>query len=240
MGITLPYYHIYRHGPASVTQPFSELRESAAGMSHFGAYELLKRDLRKLFEYIEPVPANATTFSHRTFEILLRACTEVEAHCKQILEANEQLKDEENIKRYSDLEGPMRLSEYEIICIESEFSALKPFASFTKVKRDERSPDWYRAYNKVKHHRSANFPEATLLGAVNAVAAVHILLNAQFGVHFDGHLNLQSGGHTYKPDLFRVRNQLSWTPDEQYQFSWDELKKAGGDPWSKHPIPKRP
>lgn len=52
------------------------------------AYHLIESDIKKLFEYIEPCDLNKTCFSHRTFELLLRTCTEVETNCKQILWAN--------------------------------------------------------------------------------------------------------------------------------------------------------
>lgn len=49
---------------------------------------LIIRDLYEVFNYVEPDDANSSVFSHRLYELLLRACTEFEANCKGILEAN--------------------------------------------------------------------------------------------------------------------------------------------------------
>jgi hypothetical protein len=52
------------------------------------AFSILQGDLTKLFEYIEPADSNEGTYSYRCLELLLRACGEVEANCKAILEQN--------------------------------------------------------------------------------------------------------------------------------------------------------
>ena len=45
------------------------------------------RDLNALYDYIEPSDDNLGVFSHRIYELLLRAATEFEANCKGILKA---------------------------------------------------------------------------------------------------------------------------------------------------------
>ena len=40
------------------------------------AFDLLVEDLRKIFSFIEPTDSNKTAYSHRNYELLLRACTE--------------------------------------------------------------------------------------------------------------------------------------------------------------------
>src|SRR5689334_2470696 len=49
------------------------------------AYILLERDLLELFDYVEPADSNLATYSHRLYELLLRACTEVETNATGIL-----------------------------------------------------------------------------------------------------------------------------------------------------------
>src|SRR4051812_47126309 len=52
------------------------------------AFALLQEDLLTLFEYVEPADQNRDTYSLRTYELLLRTCTEVETNFKAIFEAN--------------------------------------------------------------------------------------------------------------------------------------------------------
>jgi len=49
------------------------------------AYLLLLKDLRDLFDYVEPADTNLRCYSFRIHALLLRACVEVEANFKAIL-----------------------------------------------------------------------------------------------------------------------------------------------------------
>lgn len=75
------------------------------------AYNTIERDLVRLFEYVEPADANLATYSHRVYELLLRACTEFEANCKGILNANAYAKSGNwNIADYYRINSSSRLS----------------------------------------------------------------------------------------------------------------------------------
>jgi hypothetical protein len=52
------------------------------------AYSIIERDLIELFNYVEPCDDNLKTYSHRTYELLLRASMEFETNCKSVLIAN--------------------------------------------------------------------------------------------------------------------------------------------------------
>jgi hypothetical protein len=41
---------------------------------------------------------------------------------------------------------------------------------------EETSPDWWKAYNKVKHQRSEHFDHANLHNALNALAGLFVML----------------------------------------------------------------
>jgi hypothetical protein len=155
MALLNPYPNIYRHGPPPVIQPYIEARKTPEGIKCFAAYELLKGDLRNIFSYIEPENTNLTAYSHRTYELLLRACTEVETLCKQVFTKNKVSLRNANIIRYSDLDCPMKLHEYEVHCYGFDHPPFKPFAAFADSDRKQRSPAWYRAYNEVKHNRNS-------------------------------------------------------------------------------------
>ena len=134
-----PYPHIYRGD----RHPSVDNQETSVGIQFIQAYQILKRDLVRLFEFIEPCPDNYSTYSQRTFEMLLRACTEVESNCKQVLRANQHSTEDANIIRFSDLNGPMKLSEYIVCCPAIGFEDFSPFESFALTVRQDRSPSWY-------------------------------------------------------------------------------------------------
>ena len=230
MSLNKPYPYIFRNGSSEVNKPFYEEQKSEIGINFLSSYEILKKDLRNLFEYIEPSSLNLKSYSHRTFELLLRACIEVEALCKLVFSKNKVIlnNNNQNIIRYSDLNGPMRLSEYEIICYGFCHPNIKPFLSFSNQNRSKRSPPWYKAYNDVKHNRTELFKEAELENVIQAITGVYTLLIAQFGLGFDHKLQLryENGNTMDKPDLFRVKNLPEWNEEEKYEFDWDQLKSS--------------
>ncbi|MBU0567456.1 hypothetical protein KJ693_00845 [bacterium] len=235
MPLSKPYPHICR-GSA---EPYYEARKEDIGINCFAAYEILKADLKKIFEYIEPCKSNYNTYSHRTFELLVRACTEVESLCKLVFSKNNKpLGQKGNIKRYSDLEGAMKLSEYEVLCYGFNHDPFKPFSSFSDPVRDQRSPSWYRAYNDVKHNRSENFHLASLENIIQAVAAVYVLLVAQYGLDL---LQVSLQGAHLKAiynNMFRTK-VVKWPEDEKYGYRWEDLKNTE-NPFDYHPLPVIP
>ena len=237
MSLNKPYPHIFRPGPPSVISPTNEARKSEIAINHFASYEILKKDLKKVFEYIEPNQRNFKSYSHRTFELLIRACMEVESLCKLVFEKNMvRIPKNANIIRFSDLEGPMRLSKYEIISYGFNFPPFKPFEAFSTASRNNRSPVWYKAYNKVKHNRTLYFGHASLENVIYSVGGVYALLVAQFGPGFDYTLRSQFINRFVQsmPSLFSV-NLPEWGDNEKYNFDWNSLKNTN-DPFDYHPI----
>jgi hypothetical protein len=55
-------------------------------LNEYQSFELLVEDLHAVFENVAPVAAHDGVYSHRIYEILLRACTEFESVCKELLE----------------------------------------------------------------------------------------------------------------------------------------------------------
>ncbi|MGK5087012.1 hypothetical protein WDW86_05595 [Bdellovibrionota bacterium FG-2] len=235
MSLTKPYYQLYRHGPADVVRVFENLKKRPQGIHYLSSYELLKSDLREIFTYIEPSEVNLNTYSHRTFELLIRACTEVESHCKFVMQSNGYVfnKREGNIVLYSELERIAKLSEYEVLSYGFAFPPFRPFKTFSNIEANLRSPNWYKAYNLAKHSRLDNFCRATLGNLIEAVGAVYVLLVAQYGLGFDHYLRFSNEGFQQDmPTFFRVKDFPQWEPDENYVFS--------GEPeFARHPYIER-
>jgi hypothetical protein len=219
--------------------PFIETQKTPVAKRFLQSYEILKRDLQRLFEYIEPCNANCSTYSLRTFELLLRACTEIESNCKQVLRANGHKTDDATIIRFSDLNGPMKLSEYVVCCPAIDFEDFSPFESFGCPVRQDRSPSWYRAYNEAKHDRANYFSSASLRNVIESIGAVYVILSAQYGSDFDGGLAAWNSIRIGPPKYFSMRTQPKWSPDESYKFDWAALSSTA-QPYDYHPIPQIP
>ena len=229
-----PYPHICRNA----RRPFMENQGTPVGKRFIQSYEILKRDLLRLFEFIEPCSDNYSTYSQRTFELLLRACTEVESNCKQVLRANGNPTEDANIIRFSDLNGPMKLSEYRVCCPAIDFEDFSPFESFACTVRQDRSPSWYRAYNQVKHDRAISFSSASLRNVIESIGAVHVILLAQYGP-IGIEIGKWNGRRVAPVSYFSLRASPKWSPEESYQFDWDALSSTS-QPYAYHPVPQIP
>lgn len=122
---------------------------------------------------------NLAIYGHDIRNGMLMACTEVEAQLKGILRANHIRA--ESTADYVKLCGTLRLRDYEIDFL--SYSCLnnrRPFDSWDALL-PSKSIAWYDAYNAVKHDRESDFPKARLEHLIDSIAAVAILLVAQFG-----------------------------------------------------------
>ena len=120
-------------------------------------------------------------FGHKIRDVLVLACMEVESAWSAVLHANGFQKDRMTTNDYVKLCVPMLLSDFTILS--SQFPVIepiRPFSGWDDANPTESLP-WYSAYNKTKHSRERNFPEATLEHAIHAVGAVLVMMCAQFG-----------------------------------------------------------
>ncbi len=113
---------------------------------------------------------------------------------------------------------------------------IKPFAPWLAL-RGQSAPNgiplpWYQAYNASKHDRQQAFKEANLWNLIQAVAALLIVITAQFkNVEFDASPEYWIGSGTDHPfgssigHLFRLKVPDDWADDELYDFDWSELKE---------------
>src|SRR5262249_25684741 len=109
---------------------------------------------------------------------------------------------------YVKLLPTMKLAEYELgLTRYPEITAVSPFAGWDAGKATKSLP-WYDAYNQVKHDREANFGQASLKNAIDAVAGGVVMLAAQFGIEA-----LQR--HHLKP-IFEFRKRPMWEPEDWY------------------------
>ena len=170
------------------------------------------RDLDALCRTIEPVSKNFDTYGHDIRNLLIIACTEVEAHWKGVLRANG--RDDRSTNGYVLLQKAMRLGDYKLRYRKyPRLPAFSPFQDWGTGPSPTTDLQWYDAYNHVKHDRELEFDRATLKQVFNAVAACAIMLVAQFGY---GGLGYRAGvGVGLLSDLV-ITQSPEWSLEDRY------------------------
>lgn len=203
-------------------------------------FMVLQKDIINLFEYIEPAEQNLDTYSLRTFELLLRTCTELEANFKSIFKANtftSKLERNWNIQDYYKVQKTHFLSDYQIRLPywRGNGRIVEPFKVWSSAYT---TLDWYDAYNKSKHDRGANLSKASLRNLINAFSGLAVLLAAQYYIYdfspnndflvaddadeFEGGI----GGY------LRVKFPDNLPANDRYDFNWATLE-SDADPFEK-------
>jgi hypothetical protein len=156
---------------------YKYIQSAVAASSLFGY-------LTEIFRHVEPAKENLSTFGHKTRELLLLACMEIESGWRAVLDENtkqEKRQDRYTTADYFRIKEPLHLGEWSVILTDyPQLNAFTPFAKWTSTSPTQ-SLQWYDAYNAVKHHREARFSQATLQNLLNAMSALHIMQVAQWG-----------------------------------------------------------
>lgn len=254
MGLSKPYFRVARP-KAQIPDYVVDKRYASDRLQLSRAYINIEKELRAIFNFIEPDEHNKDVFSFELYSLLLRACTEVELNCKLIMEANgaSAMGKFFTMADYKKLESSSKLSKYKVVFqnwrrrnphnneLEYIRKVFAPFSNFdTTVGK---SPDWYVAYNGVKHNREDNLENANLENCLNAVGAILILLYSQFGsccietygssapewqefIRYDNIFDADVIFEVIPPQL------SDWTIDELYDFKWADIK-SNADPFDK-------
>jgi hypothetical protein len=235
MSINKPYFRIIKpnrnnefYGEYIYDPLYSNDRNSLAR-----AYKLIENDFEKLFEYIEPSDLNLATFSHRTYELFLRACTEFETNCRRILDANSYSgRKVFIIREFHNINKAMALHNYEVIISgwDGQCKILKPFLEWENGYQ----LFWYQAFNQVKHDRSLHLKEASLNNLLNAVAGLLCILFAQFSFEAINPYNSRTLTYSWNANtniyflndsIFDIRPFNDSSKIEKYDFNWDIISK---------------
>ncbi len=139
--------------------------------------------LERIFMVVQPGPESERAFGHEIRNLLIIACTEVEAQWTSILRANGAVAvaGRFSTQDYVKLLPVMRLHEYSVRFRQVPWlDPVAPFRDWVSA-RPTQSLAWYDAYNQVKHDRESNLNYAQLRHAISAVMANLILTWAQWG-----------------------------------------------------------
>jgi hypothetical protein len=194
----------------STTLPPLQALDHQAFYSGLQQTDILMNDLEALFRVVHPCAQTNDVYGSEIRNLLILACTEVEAQWRAILEANEATSEGKYFctKDYVKLLEPLKLREYDYRLHRFPgYTMIRPFAAW-QPSDSTKSLDWYDAYNAVKHNRENEFSRATLRHAISAVAAVDIMMVAQFGMV---PLNL-----LHAKTSFTATHVPTWLPAERY------------------------
>ncbi len=144
---------------------------------------VLIEKLDEILLYIEPTQTGLLSYGHKTRELLILACTEVENLWTQFMRLASAAPARRSFTTsdYVRLQNPLHLAEYEIgfRLIRNGYS-IAPFAQWNSQHPTQSIP-WYDAYNKTKHDRETHFELATLDNCLQALAAVIVLFCVKYG-----------------------------------------------------------
>ena len=147
--------------------------------SYLAAFEILTLDYRRLLEFVEPTDANASAFSHRSYELFLRVCTEFESACKEALLVRGSTKNpgKMRIDDYKSLESDLNLEAREVgvLTWRPNIKYVHPFDGWTT---SQPPVAWYSSYNRVKHNRHTEFAAANLMNLTLGMAGLFLTLAA--------------------------------------------------------------
>lgn len=177
--------------------------------------------LDTIFQAIHPVKANMACYGNSIRNLLILACTECEAQWRGILAANGVVPVRPNTQDYVKLAPAMRLSEYAVKLQHYPWlDAVSPFAAWNAAA-PTKSIIWYDDYNAAKHDRETEFARATVDAAIHSVAAIWIMVAAQFGIH----------GMREFDDLnryFHLEKVPLWRYSEVYTYGYDGFEAGAG------------
>ena len=144
---------------------------------HWEYYLAIEQDLARVFRFIEPSPDNMKSYSLELSRIILITGSEIDITAKQLCMAIDPLNKIEELKSI-DKWFPIIRSEFsaitELACSIPRFNIeeRKPWQEW----KDQESPSWWKAYNKVKHQRNEYVNLANLDNAIYAVMGLYLLL----------------------------------------------------------------
>lgn len=142
-------------------------------LHHWQYFLAVEEDLHRLSRFIEFSTSNFDTYSIELVRILLASSAEVDIVAQQLCENFDPDRHVENMDDYRlTLVGAKPILRDAEVEIPRYGLRLRPWDNW----RENRNPDWWRAYNAVKHHRHERYSEANLKNTLNSVCGLFLLL----------------------------------------------------------------
>lgn len=151
--------------------------------SYWPIYKKLEEEFLKSSEYVSFEDSNLKVYSNIFLDIMLRCWIEIESISKELYLSNGGTPYEDETKMFFDtvclkyLSDNWEIDKKEIIItgLPCSFSCktIKPLEKC--FKRSNSGKSWQKAYQRIKHNRSANYKDGNLLNCLMSLGALYIL-----------------------------------------------------------------
>jgi len=139
---------------------------------YWSHYQILEQDLDNVSRYIEFHEANFGVFSIQLTHLLLAIGSEVDVLFKEVCSLIDKDACPRNINDYKDIcISEIQTELFMTVSAHKYGFSLEPWSNW----KGEKNPDWWKAYNDVKHHRNTLFHKANLKNCLNALAGLYVL-----------------------------------------------------------------
>lgn len=143
-------------------------------LAHWNFFLALEKDLEGLSRYIEFAETNFACYSLEITRILFSAASEVDVVAKQLCVKINPTSSASNINQYRDeIRNAYPALPNFRVTIPRFGLELTPWSNWIDVTG---IPDWWTAYNKVKHHRNTDYHRGNLKNCLNAVAGLFVVI----------------------------------------------------------------
>jgi len=142
---------------------------------HWSYYFSLEDDLIETMRYVEICEDNFDTYSTQFTRLLLAAASEVDVIAKLLCNQIDAASKPKNIDDYRQIiVAAFKAIPAIQMGIEWNPLRIKPWESWAGPHPS--NPEWWRAYNGVKHERNANFKSGNLRNALGAIGGLYCLV----------------------------------------------------------------
>lgn len=133
----------------------------------------LEKDLVRCTDFVEFENSNFSTYSINFAKIIMATSAEIDTICKELCFLICNNRKARNIKKYAEIitQKYPKIVEMDV-SLQSYKITRRPFENWTK----DNSPNWWIKYNKIKHDRTASYREASLINAIDSMAALLIII----------------------------------------------------------------
>lgn len=143
-------------------------------LPHWSYFLSLEEDVIRLARWVEFAEANFQCYSIEIARLFMAACSEVDVVAKLVCNSISPGIKVESINGYqSVIVGEYPAITKGVTSIPRYGIELTPWSDWELPKSP---PAWWKANNKVKHHRSEHFPQASLINLLNSMAGLLILV----------------------------------------------------------------
>ena len=153
---------------------------------HLDVCQALAQDFRRTTRYVNVCERNASTFSIEYLRLLLDTGSEIEALAKFFCDwrAPGQLGDEPNIDGWRKTVMHIQPDFYKTAIDVLQVHRFQPWLTWGDTPPT--NPDWWRAYNNVKHDRTKFFDRANLWNVISALCGMMAFASSLFPMFYHG------------------------------------------------------